>query len=963
MKKLLGIVLSVVLILSSMSALMVSAVAPIAPALPEKTVAVLDMDGVSKTLGDNGDWRLNWWEGRFAKAVTAVDFTKADYVEFDIKYSNYETLKSFVETNGISFTFNVTSTAGPWDYRSNVNFMNYGTDIGNGWYHYQIPKTAFAVKSHSGVDWSTVNFWYLFGEGADVAFGDICSETLTITNICGTAAEKPEVPANSILIDEYGATTTVGAQYVWLWDRLLKTTATADLSDADFIEFDMKSDMYEELKTAGTANYLTFVLVSNYASTQNKWINRHYQLEVFKYETDVNGDWHHFRIPKSTFAEESGADWSNVDFWMFGFWNNAGETGELGSATIEVKNICGTVLTAPALPEKAVAVLDSEGMSNTLGDNADWTANWYYDRFVKVGLTAADFTNADYIEFDIHYSNYAKFASYVKDNGMDFGLHITSSASKWGNRSAASNILRYGEDIGNGWYHYTIPKVLFTLKQGEGVDWSMADSWFLFGEGSTATFGSIFADTLTIANICGTAEQVPAAPENSTMLDADGGMASFRENFSYLYGALYKTEGLTATDFSSANYIEFDIKFSNYDDFMAVLAAKPDMRLDFRLGSSAQLWLDVLGANGITNYFTAGENGWYHVILPKTAFVGAGIVADNFNWNSINCWYFTIENGNMSTTVDGVNMASDLVSVRNICGTVEASQVAEISDAPAVPVNATAILDENGAATTIGDELGWLWDRLCVPATATDFTDADYIEFDMKSDMYDALKSAGETYCLTISLASDFATTANKWAQRHSVLYVFNYETGTNGDWHHFRIPKEAFNVVDEGADWSNKDFWMLGFWSGGGVAAGDVASATIDVKNICGTTYVLKNDSYTVSDGYAVIGQGTDVSEITTVANKVYTADGNIVISGDAVTGMTIKLEANGWVYDKATVVVDNDVTGDGVVNALDITHFRKIMFETETATEIQNVAITGSKTAAPTIIDYIQMKNAFVG
>ena len=52
----------------------------------------------------------------------------------------------------------------------------------------------------------------------------------------------------------------------------------------------------------------------------------------------------------------------------------------------------------------------------------------------------------------------------------------------------------------------------------------------------------------------------------------------------------------------------------------------------------------------------------------------------------------------------------------------------------------------------------------------------------------------------------------------------------------------------------------------------------------------------------------------------KIYDAEGNEVSEDDTVkTGLTIKLEINGRVYDEAIMIVRGDIDGDGLVDVAD--------------------------------------------
>ena len=808
MRKILGLVLSIVLILSSFSVLAVSATEPIAPTLPDNAIAVIDANGVSKTLGDNGDWAPQWWEGRFTKTGLSADVSDADFIEFDIKFSDYEAFTAFMNENGVNFSINFTSTNdNVWASRSAAVINYFGTPIGNGWYHYIVPMSSFVAWDEIPTDWSDIKTWHLYSpasDGSQKPFGELCSETLTIINICATKSNPP------------------------------------------------------------------------------------------------------------------------------------------------------------ASPENAVAVLDTEGYSGKVGDHAGNTMTDMYGRFNKIQQTAADFSNADYIEFDIYYSDYESFVSFANTNGINFGIDLTSNAGMWDERVSSNSIFGYGEAVGNGWYHYVIPKSEFNKREGT-IDWSAVDTWYLIGEGPAVAVGEVYADIVAISNICGTTVTEPSMPEEAvTELDAEGVSNTLGDNGSWAaqwWEGRFTKRNLSV-DLTGADYIEFDIYYSDYNAFANYLDTN---NIDFSINitSSANTenpsW-EARSAASIRDYEYDMGYGWYHYIIPKTAFVLWDKTPTD--WSNVTTWHL------YSPAADGTQkpfgeLCSDTLTIKNICGTVREELPDAALDAPELPGNVVALLDRGGSSTTVGDSYVWMWDRLYKNASA-DLSNAEYIEFDLKISDYELLKSDVQSkgYPFVISLSSN--DSAGKWANRFVSPNLFDYETGADGSWHHYSVPVSLF--VDESGDWSNINSWMFGFNYAPDGATGELSTVNIEVKNICGTTYSFDKTGYTMVDEYAVIGTDKQVSDIVTDLTKVYDVNGIAVDSGSVVTGMSVRCEFDGWVYDQATFVIDNDIDGDGAVTASDMVAAKKFYFGAAAATEIQNVAFTGSKTAEATIIDYIQMKNAIL-
>ena len=520
MKKITVFIVSFLLILSTMSVFMISAAEPIAPAMPDNAVAVLDKDGISNALGDNAESTIQGLYGRhYKRGLTAVDFSSAEYVEFDAKFSNFNAIKEYLTKNNATIEFCLTSagksSGDVWvDRSTGGNIMNYMVSERNGWHHFSIPKSAFKAKFAAGVDWTKVDTWLLIGEGAgaQTKWDSHYSEKITIANICGTVSVVPALPSNAVItLDEEGISKTLGDnanwQMNWYEGRFGRYALTpADFSNAENIEFDIRFSNYNAFKAHIEENNISFQLFIT-SSGEQIWPNRS-GIDIMSYATATGNGWYHYTIPKSAFIarDSGGVNWSAVDSWFL-FGENCKVTmGDIYSDTLTIANICGTVSVVPALPSNAVITLDEEGISKTLGDNANWQMNWYEGRFGRYALTPADFSNAENIEFDIRFSNYNAFKAHIEENNISFQLFITSSGEQiWPNRSGI-DIMSYATATGNGWYHYTIPKSAFIARDSGGVNWSAVDSWFLFGENCKVTMGDIYSDTLTIANICGTCD-------------------------------------------------------------------------------------------------------------------------------------------------------------------------------------------------------------------------------------------------------------------------------------------------------------------------------------------------------------------------------------------------------------------------------------------------------------------------
>lgn len=696
-------------------------------------------------------------------------------------------------------------------------------------------------------------------------------------------AEAPALPENPVaVLDENGVSVTVGQYYVWLWDRLFNTTATTDLSEADNIEFDMKSDMYDELKAKGvsTNKNLTLALVSNYATTGNKWTQRHFVFDVFKYETGTNGDWHHFKIPKTAFNAEPGADWAKKDFWMFGFWNGSGATDALGSATIEVKNICGTASYKPSMPDNVVAVIDEQGGYNTISD--------YYvnlcDRLWK-RISPVDISAADYVEFDLYYDDYVSLTRAADAIGLYLTMSFTSSDdSVWTNRMRTTNLNTYASKDKEGWYHFKVPIADFVYVNMGPIDWSAVKTWMIGFEGANlfTPTGDFKNHMFEIRNICATSATSsdifrPGLTNDAIyVVDQLGILSTMGENAESSYSEISNT--FTSNAIMSGNLTASKKIFMNV--YVDDIDALPN-NLSIAFGVEEGEGYRYLNELDITNQIT--KDGWNEVLIPIK-----NIVTDNADdLKNIACWRLS------STDTSAVGSNADCrLWICNIAGTVDSS-------AADIPENAVVIIDEAGAENTIGAEFAHIYDRLWKVVEPANVSNVDFIEFDLHFDGFIDFSRVMADKKLRLGL--HLTSSGKQWENRYYVADIPQYAMEGENGWWHFKIPKSAFTHSNTGEiDWKAVDTWMVGLdGEGMRTSAGEYANTLIKLMNLCGTIKdgteifrpAMASDSVSVIDQLGVLGTYGENAEST--YDKISdTFVSNTIIKGDLTVGKYISMQ-----------------------------------------------------------------------
>lgn len=789
--------------------------------LPENTVAVLDEEGMENTLGDMSSAQLQWIYGRFyKKALKSVDFTSAENVEFDISFSNYTALNSFMDSNGVHIEFSLTSAGKSsgdiWVDRSTCgDIRHYLTYVSENQYHAVIPKSSFETRYAGGVDWSKVDTWLLIGEGNSATIGALYTDTIKISNICATRTPDgaPDMPSDAIVVlDKSGMENTIGDYWNYMWDRMHKPSPTAaDFSTSDFIEFDVYYSDFPALSNALIQKSISFIF--NLSSSKSQWIDRSFTGDIFAYETKIINEWHHYKIPKSAFA--GSADWTKINYWMFGFEGSSDSTGSLKDLTVKVRNICGT-MNKPMLPGNVIAVIDGNGIQNTIGDQYAYLCDRLWNK-----VDSVDISKANYIEFDVQYDDFIGLSRATDVLGIDLIFNLSSSGSQWSNRYRCTNINRYATAGNNGWYHYKMPIANFESTNTGDIDWTKIDVWMLAFDGANirTDAGAYKGENINVKNVCATYSE-----ENELIRPALNSEALYVLDQLGVLGKLGNTSDTKYSDISKTfvteNIINGNITASkklSMQIYIDDIGALPK-NLSISFGVKSDGKYRYLNEIEISNQITT--NGWNEVVIPVSA-----VKTDNLNdLKNIASWKLS---SNDNTAVG--DKKDCRLFVCNIIGVLDAT-------AADMPENAVVVMDEAGKESIIGSQYAELYDRLYKNTHAVDFSNAHYVEFDLHFEDYIALARELDKNGLrfTFSLTSS----GKQWTNRVCADYIERYCVKGENGWYHFKIPKSVFVTTNNGdIDWKNINLWMLGF-EGDGLRAdcGAFSKTVIRIMNVCGT-------------------------------------------------------------------------------------------------------------------------------
>lgn len=311
---------------------------------------VLDLYGTShsgRTLAQTSQWKFSYvtdWHSKNSAGI--ADFSDCETVEFDMQIGDYEAFCAAVEENSLLMWFRLSSDENRYNCNSAASYtVDELIPLGGEWYRVRIAKSRFTRNENGTIDWSNIKSWsFFFSGGTEALVSSLYSMPFSFRNICCTTA-KPELPDNSVaLIDAAGRENTVGSYFSYTMDRLVKfLESPVDLSDADYIEFDLEISDYEtytaELNAAGIVPRLWF------SSAENRYNERSQVYLYEKYMTECTGKWYHYVIPKEDINVYNAADWSNITSWTYGLGGTKIAAGDAAGVNLKIINLCGTVRT------------------------------------------------------------------------------------------------------------------------------------------------------------------------------------------------------------------------------------------------------------------------------------------------------------------------------------------------------------------------------------------------------------------------------------------------------------------------------------------------------------------------------------------------------------------------------------------------------------------------------------------
>ena len=630
------------------------------------------IQGVLGNAALTGQAHLPGYSSGSPAQVTFTNPGLADYGRFEFDYY-IDDIDNF-EARGIKLYFNVRASAGS----SKGTFEFQDQIVNSGWNHVIIFP---ALNSDALNSLTIVRFYMDMNAGSTGA-----DDRYKVANICATVDPYSQVPVMAETEDVFvigsgariqgvlGSSAITGQGHLPGYSSGSPAEvifSNPGLAAYDYFEFDCYVDDIDNFDARNVKLYLN--VRTNSASKG-----------TFEFDEQIkHSGWNHVKVA----ANLNSDNLNSITKARFYIDIDAGSTG--ATDRYRIANICATKIILPA---------KNNIMGETIGElnvgNGLKTSGWKEGRYnsagcYQEGLTAADLSDADYIELDMYVESrqgildaIADLDSKNGDNGARWRLMLSSISGDY--RGSNYTSVYYLENFENyitkdGWNHIAIPVRAF-VHTGSATLSSIA-SWGINFYIATNDTNIAKDQKIAVCNICGTKIVTPEKENTNGTTAADlnagsGLLTSGWKEGRYNSAGCYQ-EGLTPVDLSGADYIEFDLFVESKRGILEAIAD-----LDSKNGDAGARWRlmlssipgDYRGSNYTSVYYLENfeeyitKDGWNHVVIPVSAFVHTG----SASLSSIASWGI-----DYYVATSNTNIAKDQkIAVYNICGTKAYTDVA-----------------------------------------------------------------------------------------------------------------------------------------------------------------------------------------------------------------------------------------------------------------------------------------------
>ena len=551
------------------------------PDYPDYAVVELTQSGKTGTWGA----QYNYTQDNIYVATTggSVDAHALELIEFDIYVADSAAFTSAI--SGQDLRFYVASGSSRFNNRRTYAFASQVTQ--DGWNHIVIDREN--KLSTDSTDFYSLKWVGLSFFSNSSSSNPIGSTQVRIANVCGSLkpiSRTPAYPAYAAVeLTKEGKKGTWGAYYHYTTDNMYTATvATVDISGMDQIEFDIYIEDLAAFQSAMYPKNPRFYVASGASKNDSR--------SAYAYYTQITqSGWNHVVLDRTVTTSANSADFSSIKWVGLADWSGSHDANAIGSTQVRFANVCGTmkeINRVPAYPGNAAVEIHRDGRTyENVSRYNDWANK---PRNLE---SPVDISGVDQIEFDLYIGDLTAFRNQISLHTFYFVLKTGGDSS---HRARYQFTLQVTQ---SGWNHIILQK---DAKDdiGETPNFASVTAYVFDFWTSDTTANPNKSTIYRIANVCGTNVSDYPAYEHTAMykLSASNYWGGTANNSNFLIG------GLTPTDISATEQVEFDVFVQNYENFASATSGG---EIRFRFGDANDYYIDLNVKSKITH------GGWNHV--------------------------------------------------------------------------------------------------------------------------------------------------------------------------------------------------------------------------------------------------------------------------------------------------------------------------------------------------------------
>lgn len=603
---------------------------------------------------------------------------------------------------------------------------------------------------------------------------------------------------------------------------------TVDISNMQYIEFYLYlPEEHSDFLSSATGAELE---LSSAGTTDMDEIG--FNLDQFKRLNIVAG-WNHIKIDLSNANVTAGEiNKTAVNFMRF-YINSASDA----LSWLRITDIRFTAYNTRDFYDPISSNISETGAGTATVENGvisvDYTSPTGYSLVVSNGDKFKDMSDMQYFEFDFYVSSADLVTLANYSNVWGFCIQIRSNNGgnaeydlKWEKTDKMDRM-----HLKQGWNHIKLDLTGGAYSNAEKqIDLSNISTFRMYAHSMTGLSGGY---TLKYANFKFTKDYAPERVEDvlfnasgaGSGLDAGANCAdAFHYNvndakYTATDSAFVYNSSSTTYDIRGFQFVEFDLWVADASTLLSGDAA-------FEITSSGKCDVNEVSVKKPVLQSLGLQNGWNHVKLSMSDFVNSS--ADPIDLSAVNYFRLYFAGYTAGKMIDNIRFTryeyqDESINTKILINKGDSLDYNAAWGAVDIAVDASEAEPAISLTSQNGTGVGMVFNRYANYRFRYDFTNAEYIEFDLYTEDVNIFKDANDCR-IDLTSGSEFDFDGIAVEVTRDALKAVQLTYG----WNHIKVPID-YSTADE--DFNRKDVRGFRFFTGYATAGG-----TIKVKNFYAT-------------------------------------------------------------------------------------------------------------------------------